>query len=401
MVPDTISSCSVCQGCSVILADMVFSTNLVVISLGAFDVIFGMDWLSQYRAVISCFWKTVLLQALSGREVVFLGSSPKFTLSLLAQLLPDRRSRKLGIFFSMVVEGEAALRVQDIRVVCDFVDVFPAELPGIPPERDAAFEIKLILGTQPIHKDLYQMAPKEQVELKRQLDDLLAKGFIRPSRSPWASPVLFVEKKDKSKRLCVDYRALNQVTIKNKYPLPCIEVLFEQLRGAQVFSKIDLNSGYLQLRIREEDIEKTAFCTRYGHYEFIVMSFGLTNAPAAFMEAMNRMLHEFLDNFVVVFLDDILIYSKTEAEHEHHLRLVLGALRKNQFYGKLKKCAFWLSEVAFLGHVINQQGIAVDPKNVAAVVEWKRPSSVSSEVSWGSLDIVGASYQIFPALLIL
>jgi hypothetical protein len=373
----SISSCSVCQGCSVILADEVFSTNLVVISLGAFDVILGMDWLSQYRAVISYFWKIVLLQAPSGREVVFLGSSPKFTLSLLAQLLPDRRSRKSGIFFSMVVEGEAALRVQDIWVVCDFADVFPAELPGIPPERDAAFEIKMIPGTQPIHKAPYRMAPKEQVELKRQLDDLLAKGFIRPSRSPWASTVLFVEKKDKSKRLCVDYRALNQVTIKNKYPLPRIEVLFEQLRGAQVFSKIDLNSGYHQLRIREEDIEKTAFCTRYGHYEFIVMSFGLTNAPAAFMEAMNRMLHEFLDDFVVVFLDDILIYSKTEAEHEQHLCLILGALRKNQFYGKLKKCAFWLSEVAFLGHVINQQGIAVDPKNVAALVEWKRPSSVS------------------------
>jgi hypothetical protein len=312
----SISSCSVCQECSVITADEVFSANLVVVSLGAFDVILGMDWLSQYRAVISCFWKTVLLQAASGREVVFLGSSPKFTLSLLAQLLPDRRSRKSEIFFSMVVEGEAALRVQDIRVVCDFADVFPAELPGIPLERDAAFEIKLILGTQPIHKAPYRMAPKEQVELKRQLDDLLAKGFIRPSRSPWASPVLFVEKKDKSKRLCVDYRALNQVTIKNKYPLPRIEVLFEQLRGAQVFSKIDLNSGYHQLRIREEDIEKTAFCTRYGHYEFIVMSFGLTNAPAAFMEAMNRMLHEFLDDFVVVFLDDILIYSKTETEHE-------------------------------------------------------------------------------------
>jgi hypothetical protein len=338
----SISSCSVCQGCSVILADEVFLANLVVISLGAFYVILGIDWLSQYRAVISCFWKIVLLQAPSGREVVFLGSSPKFTLSLLAQLLSDRRSRKLGIFFSMVVEGEAALRMQDIRVVCDFADVFLAELPSIPPERDAVFEIKLILGTQPIHKAPYRMVPKEQVELKRQLDDLLAKGFIRPSRSPWASPVLF-----------------------------------EQLRGAQVFSKIVLNSGYHQLRIREEDIEKTAFCTRYGHYEFIVMSFGLTNAPVAFMEAMNMMLHEYLDDFVVVFLDDILIYSKTEAEHEKHLRLVLGALRKNRFYGKLKKCAFWLSEVAFLGHVINQQGIAVDPKNVAAVVEWKRPFSVS------------------------
>jgi hypothetical protein len=327
-------------------------------------------------------------------EVVFLGSSPKFTLSLLAQLLSDGRSRKSGIFFSMVVEGEAALRVQDIWVVCDFADVFPAELPGIPPERDATFEIKLILGTQPIHKAPYRMAPKEQVELKRQLDDLLAKGFIRPSRSPWASPVLFVEKKDKSKRLCVDYRALNQVTIKNKYPLPRIEVLFEQLRGAQVFSKIDLKSGYHQWRIREEDIEKTAFCTRYGHYEFIVMSFGLTNAPAAFMEAMNRMLHEFLDDFVVMFLDDILIYSKTEAEHEQHLRLIPGSLRENQFYGKLKKCAFWLSEVAFLGHVINQQGIAVDPKNVAAVVDWKRPSSVSEIQSF--LGLAGYYRRFVP-----
>jgi hypothetical protein len=232
--------------------------------------------------------------------------------------------------------------------------------------------------------------------LKRQLDDLLSKGFIRPSTSPWASPVLFVEKKDKRKRLCVDYRALNQVIIKNKYPLPRIEVLFEQLRGAQVFSKIDLNSGYHQLRIQEEDIEKTTFCTRYGHYEFIVMSFGLTNAPAAFMEALNRMLHEFLDDFVVVFLDDILIYSKTEEEHERHLHLVLSALRKNQFYGKLKKCAIWLSEVAFLGPVIRQQGIAVDPKNFMAVVEWKRPSSVSEIRSF--LGLAGYYRRFVPNL---
>jgi hypothetical protein len=178
----------------------------------------------------------------------------------------------------------------------------------------------------PIHKSPYQMAPKDQLELKKQLDDLLAKGFIRPSKSPWAFPVLFMEKKDVSKRLCVDYRALNVVTIKNKYHLSCIDVLFEQLRGAKIFSKIDLNSGYHQLRIKEEDIEKTTFSTRYGHYEYIVMSFGLRNTPAAFMEAMNRMLHEYLDDFVVVFLDDILIYPKSEEEHKGHLSLVLEAL---------------------------------------------------------------------------
>jgi hypothetical protein len=186
-----------------------------------------------------------------------------------------------------------------------------------------------------------------------------------------------VEKKDDSKRLCVDYRALNAVTIKNKYPLPRIDVLFEQLRGEKIFSKIVLNSGYHQLRIKEEDIEKTAFRTRYGHYEYIVMSFGLTNAPAAFMEAMNRMLHEYLNDFIVVFLDDILIYSKSEEEHDGYLSLVLEGLQKNQFCAKMKKCAFWLSEVSFLGHVINQHGISVDPKNIAIVVKWQRPSNVT------------------------
>jgi hypothetical protein len=206
--------------------------------------------------------------------------------------------------------------VEDIRVVCHYPDVFPSELPGIPPTRGASFQIKLIPSTMPIHKSPYRMAPKEQLELKKQLDDVLAKGFIRPSKSPWAFHVLFMEKKDGSNRLCVDYRALNAVTIKNKYPLPRIDVLFEQLRGAKIFLKIDLNSGYHQLRIKEEDIEKTTFSTGYGHYEYIVMSFGLTNAPAAFMEAMNRMLHEYLDDFIVVFLDDILIYSKSEEEHD-------------------------------------------------------------------------------------
>ena len=188
--------------------------------------------------------------------------------------------------------------------------------------------------------------------------------------------MIFVEKKDGTKRLCVDYRGLNQVTIKNKYPLPRIDALFDQLKGAKVFSKIDLQSGYHQLRIKEEDIEKTTFSTRYGHYEYVVMSFGLTNAPAVFIEAMNRMLHPYLDVFVVVFIDDILIYSKTEEEHEVHLSLVLDKVREYKYYAKLKKCAFWISEVAFLGHVINQHGITVDPKNVASVVDWQRPTTV-------------------------
>jgi hypothetical protein len=206
--------------------------------------------------------RKISLHAPSGRDVIFVGSAMKYSLSLLYHLFPDCWMRKSGILFSTVQDGEAVLHVEDIWVVCNYPDVFSLELPGIPPTRNIVFEIKLVLGTQPIYKSPNQMAPEEQVELQRQLDDLLAKGFIRPSKSPWAFLVLFVEKKDGCKRLCVDYRALNQVTVKNKYPLPHINVLFEQLRGAKVFSKIDLNSGYHQLRIREEDIEKTTFSTR-------------------------------------------------------------------------------------------------------------------------------------------
>ena len=187
--------------------------------------------------------------------------------------------------------------------------------------------------------------------------------------------MLFTKKKDGSWRMCIDYRGLNAVTVKNKYPLPHIEVLFERLKGARVFSKIDLQSGYNQIPVREEDIEKTAFSTMYGHYVFRVMSFGLTNAPPYFMETMNNMLQG-LEEFVVVFIDDILIFSKTEAEHEDHLRRVLETLRSHKFYAKFKKCEFWLLEVGFLGHVINKHGISVDPGKVSTIVEWERPTNV-------------------------
>jgi hypothetical protein len=215
-----------------------------------------------------------------------------------------------------------AKEIAEVPVVCEFLDVFPDELPGLPPDRDVEFKIELIPGTAPISKRPYRMPPNELAELKTQLSDLLLKGLIRPSSSPWGCPAIFVKKKDQSLRMCVDYRPLNAVTIKNKYPLPRIDILFDQLSKAKVFSKIDLRSGYHQIKIRPEDIPKTAFSTRYGLYEYLVMSFGLTNAPAHFMYLMNLVFMQELDKFVVIFIDDILIYSENEEEHVEHLRIV-------------------------------------------------------------------------------
>ena len=178
------------------------------------------------------------------------------------------------------------------------------------------------------------MPPNELAELKKQLQELLDKGYIHPSTSPWGCPALFVKKKDQSLRLCVDYRPLNAVTIKNKYPLPRIDILFDQLFRAKVFYKIDLRSGYYQIKIGAEDIPKTAFSTRYGLFEYLVMSFGLTNAPAHFMYLMNSVFMPELDKFVVIFIDDILIFSKNEEEHAEHLRIVLQRLREHKLYAK-------------------------------------------------------------------
>ncbi|WVZ97023.1 hypothetical protein U9M48_042590 [Paspalum notatum var. saurae] len=279
---------------------------------------------------------------------------------------------------SPTINATELQELKKIPVVCEFPDVFPEELPGLPPDREVEFSIELLPGTAPVSRRPYRMAPDELKELKIQLQEQLDKGFIRPTFSPWGCPALFVEKKDQGgKRLCVDYRPLNAVTVKNKYPLPHIDILFDQLAGARVFSKIDLRSGYYQLKIKESDIPKTAFSTRYGLYEYLVMSFGLTNAPAFFMYMMNSVFMKELDKFVVVIINDILIYSKSEKEHERHLWIVLTRLREHKFYAKFSKCAFWLKEVGFLGHILSEKGVTVDPSKVEDVLNWKQPETVT------------------------
>ncbi|GJU10213.1 putative reverse transcriptase domain-containing protein [Tanacetum coccineum] len=315
--------------------------------------------LSQHKAVIVCHEKVVEIPVEDGR------------------ILRVHEERTVGITKALKSAKEDVPKLSDISVVREFEDVFPEDLSGLPPQRQVEFHIDLVPRAMPIMKSPYRLAPSEMQELSGQLQELQDKGFIRPSHSPWGAPVLFVKKKDGSLRMCIDYRELNKLTIKNRYPLPRIDDLFDQLQGSRYFSKIDLRSGYHQLRVHEDDIPKTAFRTRYGHFEFTVMPFGLTNAPAVFMDLMNRVCKPYLDKFVIVFIDDILIYSKTKEDHEVHLGLVLELLRKEKLYAKFSKCEFWLQEVHFLGHVVNQNGIHVDPSKIEAVKNWKTPTTPS------------------------
>jgi hypothetical protein len=335
-----------------------FGATAIILEAINIDLILGMSWLRKAKAIIACGRGTVELTSPKGE---------KFQV----QIAVTTSSRCAMYFIPEEFVGD------NIHVVRDFPDVFPEELPGRPPDREVEFVIDLLPGTIPISKRPYRMSVEELKELKKQLTELQEAGYICSSSSPWGAPVLFVQKNDGSQRMCVDYRSLNDVIVKNKYSLPCIEDLFDQMRGARVFSKIDLRSGYHQMKIRPSDIPKMAFSTRYGSYEFTVMSFGLTNAPAYFMNLMNKVFMEYLDRFVVVFIDNILIYSKSDGDHEEHLRLVLQKLRDNQLYTKFSKCEFWIDKVPFLGHIISNGGISVDPAKVKEIMAWSIPTKIT------------------------
>jgi hypothetical protein len=287
------------QSVPIRLGSNIVKTTLLILGLENVDSILGANWMTWHQVVLDVANRIVEIKSpIYGNFTLF---------------LPSQETTR-SCAFAMI-----ELPLKKIPVVCEYADVFPDELPGMPPDRNIEFAIELQPGTTPISKRPYRVPPAELVELKKQLQELLDKGFIRPSTSPWGCPALFVKKKDESLRLCIDYHPLNAVTIKNKYPLPRIDVLFDQLVGAKVFSKIDLHSSYHQIKIRASDILKTAFSTRYGLYEYLVMSFGLTNAPAYFMYLMNYVFMPELDKFVVVFIDDILVYSTNEEEHVGHL----------------------------------------------------------------------------------
>ena len=273
--------------------------------------------------------------------------------------------------------------IQDSKLkelVSNYNDIFPKELPKeLPPRRKVEHEIRLENNSKPPSRAPYRLSFIEQEELKKQLKQLLDSKLIRPSSSPFGSPVLFVKKKENTLRMCIDYRALNNITIKNRYPLPRIDDLLDQLSQAKYFSKLDLTSGYWQMRVKDEDIHKTAFTTRYGQFEFMVMPFGLCNAPASFQHLMNTIFQEFLDDFVIVYLDDIMVYSRTHEEHLKHLDIVFSKLRDNQLYAKLKKCEFMKTSVEYLGHIVGNNSIKPDKEKTKAIEDWERPRN-SKEV---------------------
>lgn len=359
----------------------VFRTNLVVLPLERHEVILGMDWLSKYFANIDCGRGRILFECAPTGPLLYQAIKPSPGVSLISALRAENQLEgdvEVYLVTIQVMDHDQGpeLEIKDIAIVSEYKDIFNP-LEGPPPERENPFTINLEPGAAAIAKAPYRMAPAELAELKEQLEDLMGKGFIQHSSSPWGAPVLFVKKKDGSMRLCIDYRGLNNVTIKDKYPLPRIDELLDQLQGATWFSKIDLASGYHQIPIAKEDVPKTAFRTRYGHYEFVVMPFGLTNAPAVFMRLMNQVFRDYLDKFVIIFIDDILIYSRTAEEHEEHLRRVLERLQEHKLYAKFSKCKFWKKEIGFLGHRVSAEGVAADPEKISAIKGWPQPTTVT------------------------
>ncbi|GJY19859.1 putative reverse transcriptase domain-containing protein [Tanacetum coccineum] len=375
---------TVLLGCTLNFLNHPFHVDLMPVEMGTYDVIIGMDWLTKYQAVIDCAKKIVRIPF--GSEIlIFHGDGSRNKRGTRLNIISCTKAQKYllqgcHVFLAHITIKETGdkskkKQLQDVPIVKNFPEVFPEDLPGLPHTRQVEFHIDLVPGAAPVARAPYRLAPSEMKELADQLQELSDKGFIRPSSSPWGAPVLFVKKKDGSLRMCIDYRELNKLTVKNRYPLPRIDDLFDQLQGSSVYSKIDLRSGYHQLRVREEDISKTAFRTRYGHYEFQVMPFGLTNAPAVFMDLMNRVCKPYLDKFVIVFIDDILIYSKNKQEHEEHLKIILELLKKEELYAKFSKCEFWIPKVQFLGHVIDNKGIHVDPAKIESVKDWASPKT--------------------------
>jgi len=361
--------------------------DVLVVNLDDYDIILGLDFLRKAKIVLMLYLNGVMIASegclcfipcckVAAANVVKRGKSLVSTIAI------DKALRKGGeVFLATIVDkkvdycGEVPKEIAS--VLQQFEDVMPPQLPKkLRPRRTIDHRIELVPGTKPPSQAPYQISPLELAELRKQLEELIDSRFVRPSKAPYGAPVLFQKKADGSLRMCVDYRALNKVTIKNKYPVPLIQDLMDRLCGASIFTKLDLRSRYWQVQVADGDEYKTTCVTRYGSYEFLVMPFGLTNAPSTFCNLMDDVLYDFLDNFIVVYLDDIVIYSRGIEEHVTHLSKVLDRLREYELYVKREKYEFAKDEIMFLGHLIGEGQVKMDPRKIQAIVEWSAPKSV-------------------------
>ncbi|XP_061364975.1 uncharacterized protein LOC133308371 [Gastrolobium bilobum] len=353
-----------CLNVPLVIQGYSFCVDLWVINLSGFEVILGISWLSNLGRVIHDYSELSMEFVYHDKRVIlhgdFIGRKEKTVVPQCLTFTGEVMQLVPGIVPELLALKDK-IPVAVWEILLQFQSVF--QLPqGLPPSRNCDHAIHLVAGAQPVNVRPYRYAHHQKEEIKKQVSDLLASGFIRESRSPFSSPVLLVKKHDNSWRMCIDYRALNNITIKDRFPIPTIDELLDELQGARVFTKLDLRSGYHQILLVPEDTSKTAFRTHEGHYEFLVMPFGLTNAPSTFQAAMNHMFKPYLRKFIVVFFDDILIYSGSMGDHYNHLVLTLSCLQENLFMVKVSKCSFALNEVEYLGHLVSGSGVKADPK---------------------------------------
>ena len=384
-----VASTSACKQFKWQLQGIEFCSDVMLLPLGGCEMVLGIQWLSTLGDM-KCNFNKLRMEFVYNKRKMVLRGTPKSTL----EWMPNNKQNKIVKHCSskshlnsicvfpceevrlMSLEGlQAEIQPELQCVLKEFDDVFavPKELP---PSRPCDHKIPLMKGTNPVNVRPYRHPPTQKDAIENMVKELLDTGVIKPSNSPFASPIVMVKKKDNSWRMCVDYRQLNKHTIKDKFPIPIIEELIDELHGSQIFTKLDLRSGYHQIRMSEDDVAKTAFKTHNGHYEFLVMPFGLTNAPSTFQALMNEVFKSFLRKFTLVFFDDILIYSKSLEEHVIHLEAVLEVMRKHQLYAKMSKCVFGTKQVEYLGHVISSVGVSTDPAKIKAMQEWPVPSNV-------------------------
>nr|XP_017233486.1 PREDICTED: uncharacterized protein LOC108207560 [Daucus carota subsp. sativus] len=387
-----------CQGFSWNIGKHKFQTPVKTLPMGSYDLVLGVDWLGSLGPVTFDF-KRLEMKFQKGEEIIVLQGNQGSDKPRLHQMTADQfvkscERQEHGLLFILDVVHQPAGSLLSLQseegnnksegnkeqlhhLLQEYSDIFKAP-EGLPPERQIEHSIDLKEGSQPFSIRPYRNSYNQKNEIEKLVAEMLESGIIRPSSSPFASPILLVKKKDGSWRFCIDYRKLNSMTIKNKFPIPLIEKLLDELHGAKYFTKLDLRAGYHQVRMKERDVEKTAFRTHLGHYEFTVMPFGLTNAPATFQSLMNEVFRPYLRSFTLVFFDDILVYSKTKEDHLVHLKKVFQLMRQNTLFAKQSKCDFMTTKVAYLGHVISQQGVAVDQAKVADMVSWPLPKNLKA-----------------------